>query len=321
MSTHPTPFELAGAVDCKPLDQWQNVGVELLGTETVFVQGERWRHRVIQYGQGAPLILLHGAGGHAETYARNIKNLGQHFRVYCPDSLYHGYSSNGPYRDRFGRHDEQVDAIVDLMDALGIERAHIEGESMGATNACEFALRYPERAGKVILNTGLPRVRLTKTDFTPAAKQYSELIDISKKSITDPTFELVQKRLQWLMADPARMTDDMVNTRLRMYQDPDINAAMRRWFKVDLPAEEGADPWDYDPQWEESDLKAITAECLVFWTEKNPGEGPEVGQYLAGLIPGAQYYEMTDAAHWPQWEKPEEHDQVLIEFIKGAKAA
>ena len=58
-------------------------------------------------------------------------------------------------------------------------------------------------------------------------------------------------------------------------------------------------------------------ETLVFWTEHNPGQGPDYGEYVAGLIPGAKYYNMLDAAHWPQWEKPEEHDQVLIDFIKG----
>ena len=65
------------------------------------------------------------------------------------------------------------------------------------------------------------------------------------------------------------------------------------------------------------DVQTFKPEALVFWTEHNPGQAPDYGEYVAGLIPGASFYNMLDAAHWPQWEKPEEHDQVLIEFIKG----
>ena len=97
--------------------------------------------------------------------------------------------------------------------------------------------------------------------------------------------------------------------------DPEINAKMRRWFKVDNP---DGDAWDLNYFWEDEDLhKYQVPETLVFWTEHNPGEAPEVGEYFASLIPGCKFYNMTDAGRWPQWEKPEERDQVIIEFIKG----
>ena len=47
------------------------------------------------------------------------------------------------------------------------------------------------------------------------------------------------------------------------------------------------------------------------------GEGPDIGEKFHSLIPESSYYCMEDAAHWPQWEHPEEHDQVLIDFIGG----
>ncbi|MET9382396.1 alpha/beta fold hydrolase [Streptomyces sp. NPDC002928] len=94
------------------------------------VQGARWRHRIIEHGEGEALLLYHGVGGHADCYARNMKNLGKHFRVIAVDAFYHGCTDEGPW-DINKRHDYQVGAIVDLMDALGLEKAHIEGESMG----------------------------------------------------------------------------------------------------------------------------------------------------------------------------------------------
>lgn len=306
-------FELSNPVTLKPLDEWGSVAVELLGCQTRFVQGRRWRHRVIDFGKGEPLLLIHGIGGHAETFARNMRNLGQHFHVYAIDALYHGYSSQGDW-DPYKRHDDQVDAIVDLLDAEGHPFAHIEGLSMGAQLAFEFGLRFPERAGKIIMNTGISyRVRLSKTDFPPA-EGHGDLAELSQEVITRPRFDVMRRRMEWLVADPARMTDDMVAIRLRLYEDPDVNAAMRRWFKVGV---DDGDPWDLHPIWEESDLTEYKPESLVFWTEHNPGEGADLGEYFASLIPAGKFYLMKDAAHWPQWEKPEEHDQILIDFIRG----
>jgi len=75
-------FELSRQVTCKPLTEWNSIAVELLGTQTRMVQGTRWRHRVIEAGTGGePLILLHGIGGHAETYARNLRTPIDHVMV------------------------------------------------------------------------------------------------------------------------------------------------------------------------------------------------------------------------------------------------
>jgi pimeloyl-ACP methyl ester carboxylesterase len=53
----------------------------------------------------------------------------------------------------------------------------------------------------------------------------------------------------------------------------------------------------------------------VLWTEKNPGTGPEVGRYIADRIPGARFACLDDAAHWPQWEHPEAHDDIVAAFL------
>ena len=65
-------------------------------------------------------------------------------------------------------------------------------------------------------------------------------------------------------------------------------------------------------------LKEIKTPTLVLWTDKNPGAGPDVGRYISSLIPGARFACINDAAHWPQWEQPEEHDRAVIDFLKGA---
>ncbi len=89
-------LKLKNMPKAKPLDEWKSVSVELLGTQTRIVQGERWHHRVIEAGDksGEPLILIHGIGGHAETYARSLHNLASNgFHVYAIDALFHGFTS------------------------------------------------------------------------------------------------------------------------------------------------------------------------------------------------------------------------------------
>ncbi len=99
-----------------------------------------------------------------------------------------------------------------------------------------------------------------------------------------------------------------------MYTDPDTRRALTDVFANSFG---GGDSRDYQLQVEQ--LQEIKTPTLVLWTEKNPGAGPEVGKYLASVIPGAQFYCMADAAHWPQWEHPEEHDDVVLKFLRGER--
>lgn len=311
-------FALSTPVEGKPLTEWRSIAVELLGAQTRFVQGERWRHRVIECGDdsGVPLILLHGIGGSAEAFARNLRNLAEHgFRAFAADLLHHGFTDKEPYSDE-DRIDLQVDALADLVGALGLDRVNIEGESLGAVIAFEFGMRYPEMCGKLVLNTGFGLVALRKTDFVTntEGKDLARLKELSTKTITEPTFDTVRERMEWLMATPDRVTSELVDLRLRLYSFPEVRASMERIYFI------GRDWTPPVPRWTEEDVQHLEPETLVFWTDHNPAQGPDYGEYVAGLVPGQRFYLMRDCGHWPQWEKPEEHDQVLIEFILGPQS-
>ena len=306
-------LKLSEDVTCKPLDQWQSVAVELLGTQTRIVQGKRYQHRVIECGSsGEPLILIHGVGGHAETYARNLHNLANNgFHVYAIDALFHGFSSKQGYVHNRSA-ELQADGLADLIEALGYPWVHIEGESMGGDIGLEFAMRYPQLCGKVILNTGGNFVvDLKRKDFPQNPGGGGELAALSRASILTPTFETVRKRMEWLVTEPHRMTDEMVNIRLRLYSFPEIYESIKRVYNIDGEGEAPATGYT------EEELQTLKVPTLVYWTEKNPGTGPAFGEYLSEVLPGAKFFNQMDCAHWPQWEKPEEHDQIVICFIKG----
>ena len=298
----------------KPLSEWGSVAEELLGTQTRIVQGKDFYHRVIECGsQGEPLILIHGVGGHAETYARSLHNLANNgFHVYAIDALYHGFSSKGP-RDE-NRSEKQADALADLIQALGHSYAHVEGESMGGSIAFVFGMKYPQLAGKLILNTGVGPMQLKRTEFPENPGGGTTLQELSQRSVLEPTFENVRARMEWLVAEPSRMTDEMVRIRMRLYSFPEVYDSIKWVYRM---GEQWSDTTDQQRQYTAEEIQQFKPQSLVFWTEKNPGQSPAFGEYVSNVIPGAKFYNMLDAAHWPQWEKPEEHDQVLIDFIKG----
>ena len=115
------------------------------------------------------------------------------------------------------------------------------------------------------------------------------------------------------MAAPDRVTDELVDLRHAFYTDPETQKALK-----DVFANSFGDGDSRQFSIASSRLREISVPTLVLWTDKNPGAGPDVGKHVSSLIPGARFACINDAAHWPQWEKPEEHDRVVIDFLQGA---
>lgn len=303
-------FELTGSVEERPAQAWPDVNTLLAGATERYVQGERWTHRVIERGAGEPLLLYHGVGGHAETYARTLEALSKHFHVFAVDALFHGGSSKEGF-DLAGMYDLLTEGVIDLIDALGFDSVHFEGESMGAMIGASLALEHPDRIRRMVLSAGFYLLQTVRTDFAKSTASTSDLGARSRAAVLDPTFENVQRRMQWLVHDPNSMTDDIVAVRQRLYSDPEVNASMRRVFNLEG---ERFGTYLYHWPYTEDDLRGWKPETLVLWGEHNPGWGPDFGAYCADLI-GGDFYVVRDAGHWPQWEKPDEYAQVLIEFL------
>jgi pimeloyl-ACP methyl ester carboxylesterase len=287
-----------------------SIWVDLMGTQVRYL-GNRYRTRVIEAGEGPPLLLLHGVGGHAEAYSRNIVRLGESARAMAMDLLWHGFSSKPPYVDG-----EDIPAyaaqILDLLDSEGIDRVDIEGESLGGWIGTYMALNHPDRLNRLILNT-TAGIRWEPGMIPERTKEGREaLATRSMAAIDSPTPETIRKRLEWLMATPDRVTDELVATRVALYSNPETQASLRAVFQNAFG--EGTRPRLTIP---EADLARIGVPTLVLWSEHNPGTGPDVGRMIAERIPGAQFVSMADAAHWPQWEHPEVHDSLVSAFLAG----
>jgi len=287
-----------------------SIWVDLMGAEIRHYQGEKYRTRVAEAGSGEPLILIHGTGGHMEAWSRNVVRLGQEFRVLAMDLMWHGYSSHEPLsNDPLPTHAAH---LLDLMDAANIEKVHIEGESVGGWIAMWMALHHPDRVGKIILNTAAGVDFGDEEVADDKDSGVNLLASRSMEAINNPDYPTMRKRLEWLVAAPERITDEMVEVRQKIYSNPDCNKSLKHVFTMAFV--EGR---HYDYCISKEDLARIDHPTLVLWTEHNPGTGPDVGKRIASLIPGAEFYCIDDAGHWPQWEKPEEHDKVVAEFLRG----
>ncbi|MDB5794808.1 MAG: alpha/beta hydrolase fold family protein [Noviherbaspirillum sp.] len=286
-----------------------SIYTDLAGTQIKYYQN-KYKTRVIEASgsAGDSLICLHGIGGHAEAYSRNIKRLGERFNVYAMDFLWHGFSQKEPFTS------EWLPAlgsqVLDLMDAIGIEQAHIEGESLGGWVTIWLALNHPNRIKKIILNTSAG-VRHAVQNERPAEGR-TLLAQRSIDALNNLSRETVKKRLEWLVVDPERITDELIDLRYQIYAQVDTKKALSQLYAHSFGAGT-SEQFEFSKE----DLAKISVPTLVLWSEKNPGTGPEAGRRLAEIIPNASFYCINDAGHWPQWEKAEEHDRVVTAFLSG----
>jgi len=168
-----------------------------------YLQVGPWHTRVLQAGDSGPhLVLMHGTGGQLEAYAHNIGPLAEHYRVTAFDFPGHGYTTHATSDLELTSY---VEHLHGLLDALGIDVAHLNGESLGGWVAVKFAAAHPERTGRLILNT---------PGGTMARPEVMERIrSLSQAAADDPSDEHIRARLEWLMADPATVTEELVAIR------------------------------------------------------------------------------------------------------------
>ena len=107
------------------------------------------KHYYLEKGQGEPLILLHGNGESSDYFKGQIDVFSERYHVYAVDTRGHGKTPRGerPFTIR-----QFADDLLCFMDEHGIGRAHLLGFSDGGNIAMIFAMRYPERVGRLILN-------------------------------------------------------------------------------------------------------------------------------------------------------------------------
>ncbi|MCC5577479.1 alpha/beta fold hydrolase [Microtetraspora sp. AC03309] len=267
------------------------------------VQAGEWSTRVLEAGTGRPLVLMHGTGGHLEAYARNVPALAEHFRVIAYDFPGHG-------RTTLATRDLEIadytTHLLSLLDALHIERAHLSGESLGGWVAVKFAAAHPDRVDGLVLNTP------GGTMATPAVMH--RIRTLSQEAADDPSPQRIRARLEWLMADPASVTDELVAIRQAIYGRPGFATSMRHLLCLqdpDIRRRNLVTP---------EELGAVRAPTMVIWTSDDPSGPAAAGIDMAERIPDGTFAMIDNAGHWPQWEQPAAFNRIVLDHLPAAGA-
>ncbi|MSQ70584.1 MAG: alpha/beta fold hydrolase [Betaproteobacteria bacterium] len=283
--------------------------VDLLQAQVYRLRG-RYTTRIVEAGEGEPLLLLHGTGGHAENYARNIMPLSRHFRVFAMDFAWHGRSQTSGFDPEIIP--VLVDQIRDVLDTLGISQAHVGGQSLGGWVAMRFALQYPARLRKLILTTTMG-YKPDPGSVPPHPEQdMARLRENSLEVLRNPTWDNIRARLERIVHDKSLITDEAIAVRHAFYNDPDLNAVQQQVITHYLGGEAPQKHLMTDAL-----AARIAAPTLVYWGDKN-NSPPAVGARLASVIPGAKFYSAPDTGHWAQFENYGHYNREVLAFLLGS---
>lgn len=252
------------------------------------------------------VILLHGGGPGASAWSnfgRNLPVLAKSFRVLAVDQPGFGRSDKPTEHPQYFTH--SADAVVGLMDALGIERAHLIGNSLGGGAAVRLALDHPDRAGRLVLmGPGGLSLNMFSPDPTEGIRNLARFA-----APPGPSKEKLEAFLRVMVYDQSLITDELVDERFAAASAPDSLAAM---------AAMGAsfarpDTYEQGMLWREA--HRLRQRVLLIWGREDR-VNPLDGALLAlKTIPRAQLHVFGRCGHWAQLEKFEEFNRLAIDFL------
>lgn len=254
-------------------------------------------------GEGAEtVVMLHGSGPGASGWAnfnRNVEPLVvAGYRVILMD--YPGWSKSDPIVCTGSRSDLNARALKGLLDAIGLERVHIIGNSMGGHSAVAFALANPARVGKLVLmggGTGGP------SQFVPMP---TEGIKLLQGLYRDPTIENLKKMMAVFVFDSSSLTEELFQARLD-------NMLSRREHLDNFVKSMAVNPKQFPDQG--ARLSEITAPTLVIWGRDDRFVPMDLGLRLLWGMPNAELHIFNRCGHWAQWEHAAKFNRMVRDFL------
>ncbi len=281
-------------------------------TETMEITEEstsRWieaggmRVHYHEVGEGPPLVMLHsvGPGGVTAwiTFSKVLPALSKHFRCIAMDMP--NFAKSGPFPYNEPVHNLQARVTLALMDALGIEKAHLLGNSQGGQSAMVFASHYPERTEKLVFGT-CHIVTGADTYLFANTRRGARFPELGRPVQPAPTHENIRAGLADYIDNPALITDDVVDYLYRMATDrPDL---------IEARAKSVSTYYDHA-----EDIKHITAPALIIWGRYDRICPVEVGVKCMNHLPTSRLVIINDCGHWVPFEKPEEYLAFVLDFL------
>jgi 4,5:9,10-diseco-3-hydroxy-5,9,17-trioxoandrosta-1(10),2-diene-4-oate hydrolase len=260
-------------------------------------------------GTGTVLVLLHGGGPGASAWSnfgRNVPVFAQHYRVLAVDQPGFGRSVTEGIVGNYFTH--AAEALKALLDELGVERAHLLGNSLGGGTAVRFALRYPDRAGRLVLmGPGGLSVNVFAPDPTEGVKRISEFA-------AEPTPEKLGIFLRTLVFNQKLVTDELIAERFAAASNPTALAALAAFGQAFY------DPATFEDGMLWREAHRLRHEVLLVWGREDR-VNPLDGALLAlKMIRKAQLHVFSGCGHCAQLEKFDEFNRLALSFLEGGQA-
>lgn len=250
----------------------------------------------VEAGQGEPLVLIMGLGADHLAWAFQFPALAERYRTIAFDNRGAGQTDapDHPYTTRM-----MADDTVGLMDALGVERAHVLGVSMGGMIAQEIALSYPHRVRSLQLHATLGRPdaylraqieagRVQRRTLTREDALRSAYLWLFAPATYDERPELVEMIFQGALGNPHPMS---LTGFLRQCDAVQTHDALDR-------------------------LSSIACPTLISVADQDILVPPRFSRALAARIPGATFQLIEGAGHGYFWERPDVFNEMCLQFLQ-----
>jgi len=262
----------------------------------------RARLSTLEAGTGPPVLAIHGLGGTKGSFLFTVAALADRFRVVAVDLPGFGDSSKpigASYNPGFF-----ADAMIDLLDALELDRADLIGNSLGGRVALELALRHPDRVGRLALlapslawrrpRRWAPALRLVRPELG--------LVQIAPRAVV----QTIVRRI--IPGADEGWTAAGVDEFLRAYNSPAGRAAFYAAARhIYLEAPHGkAGFW---PR-----LRELQPDVLFIWGRRDTLVPIAFARHVAEALPQARHLEL-DCGHVPQVERPKQTHKAVASFL------
>jgi 4,5:9,10-diseco-3-hydroxy-5,9,17-trioxoandrosta-1(10),2-diene-4-oate hydrolase len=267
-----------------------------------------FRLHFYEAGDGPPVVMLHGGGPGASAwgnFGRNLPVFAEHYRTLLVDQPGFGDSDRPEITTQYFIF--SADALLGLLDKLGIERAHLVGNSLGGGTAVRFALRHPDRAGRLVLMApGGLNLNVFSPDPTEGIKRLYAFA-----APPGPSKEKLADFLRTLVFDPSMITDELVDERLQHASAPEslrAMASMGASFTRPETFEEGL-------LWRE--VYRLRQRVLLIWGREDRVNPLDGALAALKLIPRAELHVFGRCGHWAQLERFDEFNRLTMDFLGG----
>ena len=260
-------------------------------------------------GQGQPVLLVHGFPDSSRLWRNQIAALtAAGMRAIAPDMRGFGESDRPASVEDYAFAHGVADMLA-VLDALGIERAHIVGHDFGAVLAWVLAANFPDRVDRVVvMSVGHPATGRLRTMADRESAWYQLLFQFPD------TAETLLQRDDWKLFREWLRDDGDVEHYLTDLARPGALTAGLNWYRANL-----APSLELQPR---PPLPAIAAPTLGVWSSGDnyllEHRMIRSGEYVAGPW---RYERIEDASHWLQLDAPERINALLLEWLAPGLSA